>query len=99
MNAFGLNDEVVDFIIDKAKEFGLTKVVLFGSRATGRFSEKSDIDLAIVGGSLDDFVYSMDEECPTLLDFDFIDMGQEISDGLRDRIAGEGVVLYEVCQL
>ncbi len=97
MNAYGLKDDVIAYIVDKAKECGLSKVILFGSRATGRFSEKSDIDLAISGNSLGDFKYSLEEECPTLLSFDFISLDQDISKDLRDRIAGEGVVLYEIC--
>ena len=97
MNAYGLKDEVIAFVINKAKECGLSKVIMFGSRATGRFSEKSDIDLAISGGSLDDFRYAVEEECPTLLGFDFIILDHDMSNRLRERIAAEGVVLYEVC--
>ncbi len=67
MNAYGLKDEVIAFVINKAKEYGLSKVIMFGSRATGRFSEKIDIDLTLSGGSLDDFKYAIGEECPTLL--------------------------------
>lgn len=67
MNAYGLKDEVIAFVINKAKEYGLSKVIMFGSRATGRFSEKSDIDLTLSGGSLDDLKYAIGEECPTLL--------------------------------
>lgn len=47
MDAYGLREEVTAFIIEKARECGIAKVVLFGSRACGRFAEKSDIDLAI----------------------------------------------------
>ena len=97
MNAYGLRDNVTNFIVDKARECGLSKVILFGSRATGKFSEKSDIDLAIAGGCPNKFISSIEEGCPTLLSFDFVNVDQGISDGLRDRIASEGVVLYEVC--
>lgn len=96
MGRFGLRDEVLAFIVEIAQAHGIERLVLFGSRATGRFSEKSDIDLALLGGRIHDFEAALEEECPTLLAFDFIDMGQRISEGLRDRIAAEGVVLYEV---
>lgn len=99
MDAYGLREEVTAFIVEQARECGLAKVVLFGSRAYGRFSEKSDIDLAVYGASFDRYVGLLEEGCPTLLTFDFIDMSQEVGEGLRNRIAQEGVVLYEVCEL
>lgn len=99
MDAYGLREEVTAFIVEKARECGIAKVVLFGSRASGRFSEKSDIDLAIYGSSFDRYIGLLEESCPTLLTFDFIDLSQEVSEGLRERIAQEGVVLYEACEL
>ena len=94
MGDYGLKQEVLDFIRQAARECGLTKVVLFGSRATGRFGAKSDIDLALSGGRLHDFEGLMEERCPTLLFFDFVDLSCAISDDLRNRIASEGVLLY-----
>ncbi len=85
--------------VEAAQAQGIHRLILFGSRATGRFSEKSDIDLALSGGCLNDFKAALEEECPTLLFFDFINMDQGISEKLSGRIAEEGVVLYEVCQL
>ncbi len=94
MNDFGLRREVLDFIIDSARSNGLDQVILFGSRATGTYSEKSDIDLAISGSNLHGFEESLEEHCPTLLMFDFVDLSHQISDSLRDRIATEGICLY-----
>ena len=91
---FGLRDTVLDFIKESAERNGLTKVVLFGSRAKGTYREKSDIDLAIEGGRISDFEYDIEERCPTLLSFDFIDLSNDLSDGLARRIQDEGVVLY-----
>ena len=99
MDAYGLREEVTAFIVEKARECGIAKVILFGSRASGRFSKKSDIDLAIYGSSFDRYIELLEESCPTLLTFDFIDMSREVGDGLRERIAQEGVVLYEACEL
>jgi len=95
MDAYGLREEVTAFIVERARECGIAKVILFGSRASGRFSEKSDIDLAVCGASFDRYIGLLEESCPTLLTFDFIDMSREVGDGLRERIAQEGVVLYE----
>lgn len=94
MSSFGLRDEVVDFIVDAARANGMSRVVLFGSRARGDYSEKSDIDLAIAGPGKHGFIESVEEHCPTLLSFDFIDLSMDISQDLQRRIAEEGVVIY-----
>ena len=69
-------------------------VILFGSRAKGTFSPKSDVDLAIKGGDVAAYREAMDEQCPTLLQFDIIDLGQPLGEDLRKRIAEEGIALY-----
>lgn len=94
MNRFGLKDDVIEFIAESASRHNLEKVVLFGSRAKGNFSEKSDIDLAILGSSTHEFIDEVEEKCPTLLPFDFIDLSCGVSSELQERISQEGVVLY-----
>ena len=42
-----------------AKDFGMEKVILFGSRARGTNHDKSDIDLAVSGGDFDGFYWEM----------------------------------------
>ena len=94
MAQYGLRDEILDFIVESAKRFNLKKVILYGSRAKGTYREKSDIDLAIEGDRIFDFEDDLEERCPTLLSFDFIDLTDDLSDGLARRIQDEGVVLY-----
>lgn len=94
MNPYGLKDEVIEFIRDEAARCGLCQVKLFGSRATGKFSAKSDIDLAVSGDGIQEFQEAIDERCPTLLMVDYVDLSQEISPELRSRIETEGVALY-----
>lgn len=94
MDAFGLREEVTSFIIESARDLAMDAVVLFGSRATGSFSQKSDIDLALKGAGIHAYEAALEERCPTLLTFDFIDLDSDISPQLRDRIAREGVILY-----
>lgn len=94
MNAFGLKDEVLAFIIDAAKEYDMSKVILFGSRAKGSFSPKSDIDIAISGERYHDFTEALDERCPTLLSFDFVNLSNPLSEGFAKRISEEGVRIY-----
>ena len=80
--------------MEAARAHGIEQLVLFGSRAAGRFSEKSDIDLALSGGRIHDFEGALEEGCPTLLSFDFIDLSDTIAPELRERICKEGVSLY-----
>lgn len=94
MNEFGLKQEVLDFIIEAAKEYDINKVVLFGSRATGKFTQKSDIDLAISGERYHDFTEMIDERCPTLLSFDIVNLAHPLSDEFARRISEEGVRIY-----
>lgn len=95
MDRFGLKREVTAFIVDKARELSMDRVVLFGSRARGDFVEKSDIDLAVSGTQLHSFKFALEENCPTLLSFDFVNLSDDIDDSLRDCISAEGVILYE----
>lgn len=94
MDDFGLKENVIDFIVKQARDLQMDSVILFGSRANGTYANKSDIDLAIRGQRYHDFVEVIDECCPTLLSFDFIDLSANISDELRRRIDDEGVTLY-----
>ncbi len=90
-----LEKSVADEIISLAKKHGVKKVVLYGSRAKGTSSERSDIDLAISGGNFLDFAYDVDEEIPTLLKFDVVNLDKNLSPEFRAEIEKAGVVLYE----
>ena len=94
MNAFGLKDNVLAFIIDTAKECEMSEVILFGSRVKGSFTQKSDIDLAVSGERFHDFTEALDERCPTLLSFDFVNLSEPLSDEFSKRISEEGVRIY-----
>lgn len=91
----GLKPAVVEGIRDLARRHGLTAVTLFGSRARGTHRPKSDIDLALSGGDVRGFMLEADEELPTLLAFDFVDLNGPVQDELRRIIDREGVRLYE----
>ena len=82
-------------IIAFAEKYGLQKVILFGSRARGDNSERSDIDIAVSGGDKREFEYSVDELAHTLLMFDVVDLDRKLSDELLAEIERDGVVLYE----
>ena len=42
----GIKEKVIEEIRALAKEYGLKRVVLFGSRTRGDYKERSDIDIA-----------------------------------------------------
>ncbi len=92
---FGLSDKVKNDISDYAKRYGVEKVILFGSRARGTNSERSDIDLAVKGGNVDEFRFAMDELVSTLLMFDVVDLSGDPSRELLSEIERDGVVIYE----
>lgn len=93
-----LKESIQDDLKAIAKEFNIQKLVLFGSRATGKCWERSDIDLAAYFSSSKEYLEFCDriEEIPTLLMFDVINLSSDmISLDLRKSINDEGVVLYE----
>lgn len=91
----GIQPAVVEAIRDAARRHGVQCVVLFGSRACGQHRPKSDVDLAISGGDKVRFQLDVEEEAPTLLQFDFVDMDACASRELAGRVAREGLTLYE----
>ncbi len=92
---YDLNDRVLSDITLLAKKNGIKKVILFGSRARGDNSERSDIDLAVSGGNALDFYYDVEEEAWTLLMFDVVNLDRGITAELQAEIERDGVVLYE----
>ena len=92
---FGLSRAVLDSIIETAYTHGVSKLILYGSRARGDYKERSDIDLAVYGGDADGFALDIGENVPTLLRFDVVDMCKPVQAELVNSIANEGVVIYE----
>lgn len=82
-------------IIALAKQHGVKKVVLFGSRARGDNWERSDIDLAVHGGDIVRFTLDVDDCIPTLLMFDVVNLDGAVQPELLEAIRQDGVVLYE----
>ncbi|MBC8120721.1 MAG: nucleotidyltransferase domain-containing protein [Gemmatimonadaceae bacterium] len=77
------------------------RVLLFGSRARGDASERSDIDLAIEAPDATSRqwleIVAMVEDTDTLLLFDLVRL-EEASEAFKARILFEGKILYERSQ-
>lgn len=52
---YDLSERLVGEICRFARSAGVEKIVLFGSRARGNNTERSDVDLAVYGGDFDSF--------------------------------------------
>ena len=87
--------ELMTEIIETARECGIKRLILFGSRARGDNLPRSDIDLAVEGGNADLFRYRLDETVRTLLKFDVVDLSTLADGAFLESIRREGVTIYE----
>ena len=78
---YHLPECVMRDITSFASRHAVEKVILFGSRARGTHTERSDIDLAVYGGDFDSFYFDIQENAHTLLRFDMVDAGNP-ADGI-----------------
>ena len=92
---YNLPDRVLRELFDFAQKYGITKIILFGSRARGTNTERSDIDIAVYGGDFDCFYWDVKEKIHSLLMFDIVQVDAEISDVLKQEIERDGVTIYE----
>lgn len=90
-----LRDDIKAGIIALAKQHGVEKVILFGSRARGDNRERSDIDLAARGGDMTRFTLDVDDRLPTLLKFDVVNLDEPVQPELLAAIRHDGIVLYD----
>ena len=91
----GIRLQVIDQLRMLAEQYGLSLLILFGSRARGDFRRDSDIDLAASGGSIDGFRLAAEEETDTLLQYDVLDLNALTDINLLDEIRRDGKILYE----
>lgn len=92
---YNIPDRVMRDIVTFSKEYNFQKVVLFGSRARGTHTDKSDVDIAVSGGDFDSFYWAVKEKIHSLLSFDLIEWDVGISEELKKEIEKDGVVIYE----
>lgn len=92
---YNLPERVLKDISSIARKHSVTKVILFGSRARGTNTERSDIDIAVYGGDFDSFYWDIKENVHSLLMFDVIEADSSISEELKKEIEKDGVTIYE----
>ena len=68
---------------------------MFGFWARGDFHRASDIDLAVLGGDLDNFALELEDMTSTLLTYDVVDLGVPLQREFLNAIRQEGIILYE----
>ena len=90
-----LPDRVLRELFSFAQKYSITKIILFGSRARGTNTERSDIDIAVYGGDFDSFYWDVKEKTHSLLMFDIVQADASISDELKQEIEKDGVIIYE----
>lgn len=88
-------DEILDEIRKIASEYEAGEVILFGSRAKGTETERSDIDLAASGVRDFDGLAEAIDEIPTLLSFDVVNLDTCRNELLRKEIEEYGRKIYE----
>lgn len=91
----GISPIVLQEIKEIVKKNDVQKVILFGSRARGNYHRASDIDLAVKGKDVLGFTFDVKEKTSTLLDFDVVNLADDLQDSFRQQIMKEGVLLYE----
>ena len=82
----GIRLQVIDQLRMLAEQYGLSLLILFGSRARGDFRRDSDIDLAASGGDVALFRLAAEEETDTLLQYDVLDLNALIETVIREYI-------------
>ena len=90
-----ISERVMKDIVVFAKKNSVNKITLFGSRARGTNSQRSDIDIAVYGGDFDAFYWDIKEKINSLLMFDIVEMNASVSEELIAEIKRDGVVIYE----
>lgn len=84
-------DEVITEIVQRCKTYGAYKIILFGSRAKGTATERSDIDIAVSGVDSCDMLELQEnlEDIPTLYTIDLVDL-----DTCRNQLLLEDIEQY-----
>ena len=96
---YGLKDATWDAINDVLLQFlQVEQVLLYGSRATGRFHAGSDIDLALVGDIDLTTLLNIDVALDDLLlpyKIDTVVVERVSDEGFKARVLATGIPIYQ----
>lgn len=92
---YNLSERMIREIAVYARRHSVDRIVLFGSRARGTNTERSDVDLAVYGGDFDGFYTDIKEDLHSLLMFDVVNASENISEDLQGELRRDGKVIYE----
>ena len=92
---YNVPERVIRDITRIARKNNVEKIILFGSRARGDHTERSDIDLAVSGGDFDGVYWDTKENVHSLLSIDTVELDKGISDELKKEIERDGIIVYE----
>ena len=96
---YNLPDRVLRELSYFAQKYSIEKIILFGSRARGTNTERSDIDIAVYGGDFDHFYWDVKEKVHSLLMFDIVQADVAVSDELKQEIERDGVITVSYTHL
>lgn len=93
-------NQLYEQIARLGRQYGASKIILFGSRARGDHRPRSDIDLAVFGMPRENqsSFWSAMDDLPTLLDFDLVFIQPETSGTLLENIRKDGINLMNKVQ-
>ena len=86
---YNLPDRVLRELCFFAQKYSIGKLILFGSRARGTNTERSDIDIAVSGVDNFESLVEKVEELPTLFSVDLVNM-----DTCRNQLLLEDIRQY-----
>jgi len=92
----GLSEKHTQLIIDTLKRGGVSKAVIFGSRAKGNWRENSDIDIAVFGDVNIGALSADLDELPMPYKFDMVSYENIIHAPLREHIDRIGIELFSL---
>ena len=101
LNEYGLRQKDMDYMMSLFSSYSdIDKVILYGSRAKGKFNRGSDIDLALIAENITGEIrsrinYKLEEESPTLLWFDILHYNTLTNEKLKYEIDCNGKVIFE----
>lgn len=94
------DQKLIDAMICEFEKYDtVERAVLFGSRARGDNTERSDYDIAVYGNlsqrEITELSLSCDDELPTLHKIDLVFMQRQNPSDFTANIEREGIIIYD----